>query len=496
VTRSMDKAVVLASVDFGSRVAEEETERLIEYFVETDQWRRILNGDIDIVYGPKGSGKSAIYTVLLRKEDELFDRQIVLSSAENPSGAPAFRDLAADPPASEREFVALWKLYVVSLVASLLDDYTVSNKHARELTKVLADSRLIPPPKNLSARIRSILEYVRRGRLETAVTVDPATGVPVFTGRIVFSEPSADEAKRGLLSLTSVLALANDALEAEGLTAWLLFDRLDVAFPGSVELERNALRALFRTYLDLAGYRSIAPKVFLRTDIWASITSGGFREASHITRTATIEWERSALLSLILRRLLQSEAVCQYYSVDRDEVLGDAGRQEALIRRVFPLQVDTGRNPETFDWMIGRTRDATGKVAPRELIHLLTEARNLQIAQMESGLAAPEGEQLFDRQALRAALPEVSRVRLEQTVFAEYPDLKPFLERLRDEKATQLPETLGQIWRLPVDKANEVARRLVEVGVLEELGARDAPKYRVPFLYRPALGVIQGTADI
>jgi hypothetical protein len=269
-----------------------------------------------------------------------------------------------------------------------------------------------------------------------------------------------------------------------------------VAFAGSPELERNALRALFRTYLDLANKPSIVLKIFLRTDIWASITTEGFREASHITRAVTIDWIRPSLLNLMLRRLLQSREVCDYYGVDPEELLRNAGLQETLLKRVFPIQVDTGRNPGTFDWMIGRTSDATGKAAPRELIHLLTEARDQQIAQIESGANPPDGEQLFDPRSLRAALPSVSKARLEQTIFAEYPDLKPYLELLRDEKATQLPESLARIWSVGPEKAAEVARRLVEVGVFEELRAADGSKFRVPFLYRSALSVTQGTAEI
>ena len=34
-------------------------------FVETDQWSRIVKGEIDIVRGDKGAGKSAIYSLLI-----------------------------------------------------------------------------------------------------------------------------------------------------------------------------------------------------------------------------------------------------------------------------------------------------------------------------------------------------------------------------------------------------------------------------------------------
>jgi len=87
----MDKHEILRIISFGQRVAEEETDVLATYFVETDQWQRLYQGDIDIVYGPKGSGKSALYSLLLAKSTEMFDRSILLVAGENPRGATAFR---------------------------------------------------------------------------------------------------------------------------------------------------------------------------------------------------------------------------------------------------------------------------------------------------------------------------------------------------------------------------------------------------------------------
>jgi hypothetical protein len=66
----------------GSAFAEQELDELAEYFVETDQWRRLYAGDVDIVYGPKGSGKSALYSLLVTKQQELFDRGILIVPAE------------------------------------------------------------------------------------------------------------------------------------------------------------------------------------------------------------------------------------------------------------------------------------------------------------------------------------------------------------------------------------------------------------------------------
>ncbi len=83
----MDRLTLLKQLSFGARVAEEETAGLASYFVETDQWNRIFRGEIDIVRGEKGAGKSAIYALLVTKTDDFFDKNILLITAERPRGA-------------------------------------------------------------------------------------------------------------------------------------------------------------------------------------------------------------------------------------------------------------------------------------------------------------------------------------------------------------------------------------------------------------------------
>lgn len=75
---------VLRAVSVGSRVAEDEADDLAAYFVETDQFTRIISGDVDIVFGAKGTGKSAIYASILSRADQLFDDAILLKSGEIP----------------------------------------------------------------------------------------------------------------------------------------------------------------------------------------------------------------------------------------------------------------------------------------------------------------------------------------------------------------------------------------------------------------------------
>jgi hypothetical protein len=494
-----DKRQILREISFGARVAEDEAAELSHYFVETDQWQRMYRGDIDVVYGAKGSGKSAIFALLLSREDELFDRRILLAGVEDPRGAPVFSQLVADPPTSEAEFRALWKLYFLTLVGRQLRDYQVAGPLASRVVAELEKIGLLAHGSNLRRLLNSALRYVRTARsatLEAGIRVDPYTGMPEgVVGGITFREPDADERWRhGLISIDETFELADQALADADLRIWLVLDRLDIAFAESDELEANALRALFRVYLGLRRLERISIKVFLRSDIWERVTRDGFREASHITKELTIVWNPESLRHLIIRRLLRNQVVKRRFGADERTLL-EEGFQVHLFQAILPRKPSPrdARATATFDWILSMVRDGSGVAEPRELIHLFNAARDAQIRRLEMGLPPPPGDALFDLTAFAEALAEVSRARLQQTVYSEHPRYRRWIEQLVGERTEFTLRGLSAPWSVNVREAGRRAERLAGIGVLEQTGTRAMPSYRVPLLYRPALGLLTGT---
>ena len=56
---------LLTKAVFGSRIAEEEVDELHSYFVETEDWRKVVAGEVDIIFGSKGAGQSFIHVAIL-----------------------------------------------------------------------------------------------------------------------------------------------------------------------------------------------------------------------------------------------------------------------------------------------------------------------------------------------------------------------------------------------------------------------------------------------
>lgn len=495
----LDKLTTLRSLRFGERIAEEELNELEQYFVATDQWNRVYSGEVDIVYGSKGAGKSAIYALIDKRQNELFDRRILVRSAENIRGNTAFSEIISDPPPLERNFIDLWKLYFLIITASTLRDYGITDKRATALIAALEQANLLPQEASLGQlfhRAKQLIwSYIfpDAESVEWTLAMDPITGLPIVTRKTNFV-PKANEGAMVNLPLDDLLEAANSTLEAKDYSLWVLFDRLDVAFNDTPELEKNALRALFRMYNDFKRFERIKLKIFVRDDIWSRITEGGFSEASHITRTTTIAWNYESLVNLFSRRFLNNQKAREFLGIDANEIVDDYDKQVEMLSKIFPDKVETGNNPETFRWMTNRIQDGTGKSAPRELIHLSEMVRQQQVGRLERGEEEPIDEMLFDRPVFKPALKEVSKVRYEQTFKAENPSLASYTDKLKGQKAEHTLETLAAQWDVDPTTANSLIDRLIKAGFFERRAVKGSITYWVPFIYRDALELIQGKA--
>lgn len=484
----------LSLVTFGDRVAENEAAQLASYFVKTDDWTQLRAGYIDVVFGAKGAGKSALYT-LLNQEAESFEASgILLMSAEKPTGQTVFSEIRNEPPTSEAEFVGLWKIYICQLIVEALVQRGRCTGEAEVVRQKLVEAELIEEHNSLKRFVNSAMRFARK-----AFSIESVEGggsiAGEVTGKITFRTPDNARRKLGFFSVDELLEKLNDYLVGEKLSTWLLFDRLDVAFDEDPELEKYALRALFKTYRDVEDLDAVFLKIFLRDDIWKKITDDGFRESSHITRTTTIKWSHQGLLNLIVNRILRNSPICDSYKVESDEVSNDQAKQLELYYRLFPEQVDVGeKQSQTFDWILNRVRDGFGNIAPREFIHFHNEILNNQKSANGMGASKADGENLFSRQAIKDSTFEVSKVRIEQNLFAEYAALKSFILGLEKSKAEQNLDTLSAIWSTSADETKRLAGELVAIGFFENRAAKDEGIYKVPFLYRPYLEITQGKA--
>jgi hypothetical protein len=494
----MDKLNILQNIHVGSRVAEDEQQYLEKYFIKTNEYKLISNDDVDIVYGAKGTGKSAIYLHLIENKNEFAQKHILIIQAENARGTSAFKSVVEDPPTTENTFRDIWKLYFLILLYDNLRLKYRFNSNLKKIRNILRESGIISDNKDLIDFFTDTYRYIKNGcgSLEGRISLDPNTGmISGFSGKIIFSNPSPDAIKNGLVNIETLLGYINDVLNKKKLFAWIVLDRLDSVFAESELLEENAIRGLFKTYLDMKKYSNIRQKIFLRTDIWNKITKKGFREASHITREITISWSMTSIVNLIIKRFVENKIIEKEYSISKNDVLSSYDNQEKLFYRIFPRQIERGeRKTNTINWIIIRTSDANEVVTPREIIHLIIELIYLQITNFNIGRDSTESENLFDRSLFKLGLEKVSKAKMEQTLFAEYSDLKEILLKFSEQRATN---SIGSISRiLGIDnEIIDLINRLQKIGFLKKIENKGGVYYSIPFLYRPYLKSIQGTSE-
>lgn len=129
------------------------------------------------------------------------------------------------------------------------------------------------------------------------------------------------------------------------------------------------------------------------------------------------------------------------------------------------------------------------------MIHLLNAARDKQLRAYELGSTEPVGTALIGRNALKESLSEVSKVRFEQTLCAEFPALRRQLFRLENKKTAYSIESLSRTLEVTEEQGAALAEELVDAGFFLKKVEKGNDVYWVPFIYRDALHLVQGAAD-
>jgi hypothetical protein len=498
-------ADVLRTVDIGSSVAE--LDDLLDVArVETSVFADLAADRVDLVPGTKGSGKSALYRIFVDflAPALLRHRKVVVAHGVQRHGDDVFLAFQSEfDRLSEDEFVDFWCIYLVSLAHEQFikkADYRAYLWDcADEVSRFRAACAAAHIPEiRAPLALRDVLQWALNALkgLHPKIAVQTPDGYRYEAG-LFDSQPLHREKEDPGESpvLPRYVAEIRDSLEAllkkADLTLWLMVDRLDEIFPRRSNLETRALRALLRT-LRIFGSKEIRVKVFLRDDILEQVTAQaeGFTALTHVTarQSDTIQWSEDQILTLIVKRLFASPALCKLLAVDVDQLAASREYRESVFYSAFPRTVYRPPNQSsTLRWIYSHTKDGRGVVTPRDVIDLLTKALQRQQDDYEAdrtGLA----EDVIGASAIRYGLAELSKRKRDTLLKAELPHLWPNIERFRggrtEYSVPALETLLGQ-------DSGLIISDLVSIGLLERTGG----SYKIPFLFREGLELTQGRMD-
>lgn len=475
----MDSArELLKCVDFGEDVAENER-RLGQYFVNTAAFEDVVDDRVDLITGPKGSGKTAIFRLLsdsnLFTSGELSDVDIV--PAFNVQGAVIFRRLAADLPADDTMLRWMWSQYIVGLGASHVINTYSQDADTGRLRALLGEAE-IPLVEDGRGLLRSLIGSIQNSFQRVSVNTEtPGAGILPTVGASVEFEKAAPS-QRSEPDLDDLMAELHAVTSSLGRRVWVMFDRLDEAFVHEPDFERVALRALLRSHLDLSSYgASVRSKLFLRSDVLDRVTKNvGFVNATHL-RTISLDWRESDIARLLARRIQESDTrVTDHFA----ELAGEDRERSVLYSVIAPnIEGDT----DTLRWITQRTMDGHSEPSPRNALTLARIARRRQLDLFgNTDRNVKSGQSLIGHRALHDGFAELSRARLEDTLFAEFNHLRPIIDKFR-----------GLAFEYSRDELEAEANFALSPATIEELAyagffrSASGDRYVVPLLYRPAL---------
>jgi len=503
---------LLKTVDFGSSVAE--LDDLLQIArVETSAFNDVFTDKVDLVPGTKGSGKSALFRIFtdFLPDTLLVHRKVVVAHGVQKQGDLIFQAYQKEfEKLTEDEFVDFWCIYLVSLAH---EQFIKGPRYAKLLVGREGDIQAfrraceranIPDIKG-ERTFREILGWA----LNTLRQYTPRLKyhLPQEGGTVeldLFGNQAEPLSKRAAgqpeeLGPPTYVIDIKETLEVilakSNVSIWLMVDKLDELFPRRSSVESKALRGLLRA-MRIFSSKEIRVKVFLRDDMLENLLSSGegFTALTHLTarQADTLKWSEDQILTVIVNRFYSNKSSCVVLDVSRDRLAASLEYRREAFYKIFPLSVHKGsRQSNTLRWIYSHACDANGVVTPRDVIDLLTKAKQRRQDELSADLMG-ESEDVISSASIQYGYEELSVKKRTTYLQAEFPHLWPQIEKFCGGKASYsehgMQKVLGPKWR------NTVADFLA-IGLVSGRGEKGSVVYTFPFLYRKGLGITQGADD-
>lgn len=503
-------STLLTNIDLGASVAEADT--LLEAArIETSAFSDLMQDRIDLVPGTKGSGKSALFRIIVDFLPDVLlqHNKVVIAHGVQAPGDPvfhAFKDRFEK--LSEDDFVSFWCIYLVSLAheqfvkgARYTQYLSQAGTEIREFQSACSKARI--PDIEAKKSLKEILEWSLHilSAWRPKISYKPPDnagewGLDLFGSRQ--DVPTDDIKGRIESSIPEYLNEVKESLEAIlracNLSLWLMVDRLDEIFPRRSEVEKKALRGILRSIRYFSS-PSVRVKAFLRDDMLEQVVKGedGFTALTHVTarQADTLRWTQDQILAMIVKRFFANDKLVEYLDVNRDQLDASSSYRETCFYKIFPSTVFRGaRQSRTVRWLYNHCADGRGDVTPRDVLDLLIKATQRQ-ADIYAADADGTSEVMIGSSAIRYGFEELSKRKRQTYLQAEFPHLwkhiGKFVGGKTDYSAGALQSLLGTGWKA-------ASEQLTDIGFLSKRSHRNTVVYSIPFIYRHGMDVTQGTA--
>lgn len=453
VATTDNKLRILHELRFSTGAAETQ-QTLVQDYVMTDVASQARSPAVPLVIGRKGTGKTALFRWLLETANPppvaVCCPQSFMGKYPWALGADGFSRIEAAFENTGKSWQSFWPCYV-----------------ALALHLGLSSEGRVEPPEAFALDLTPFDRSY--GQLEV---VDAIRGM--------LEHPDA-----GLLA-ERWLQGCNDHQAEPRL---LLFDGLDTGFGVGTEnriRRKDAVEGLlsFSTEIETRLPR-LAFKIMLRADIWQQLRFGN---RSHLFgRSVRLIWRnRADYLKTALKQAVRSQSfstLLESHGIDLNVAEWDDRRVSQAWNLLVGERMRGGKTAFTQNWVWNRLADGQRDHGPRALSQLFHEAVAWEKTEE---LRNPYSRSIMRPKALVPSLDVASDEAL-QALVEEFPELE------------RTVETLKRLGRTPIEARDltESGANTSELDLAREIGlveiyegtAEDVLRYKVPDLYRIALGM-------
>lgn len=336
----------LKRLNFGAPAAERDLDQgLKQYFYESESYKRILQEGKSVVLGNRGSGKSAIFKILV----ELYKRQgniVIELMPDDYSYELLSKTMVAEKAGSwnkQSAYAIAWKyLIYVRTMKEFLEKYPgIVKQNAKKIHVYLRDHHQGCQHSKIDAMISYLkrMESIKLGNYEASV--------------------NKKELER-LYSLEEITSLLPELVDiCSKRPVKLLVDELDRGWDGS-EDAMSFVAGLFQAAMSINQLTpNLRVMISLRKELYNNIPSL-YEDAQKVWDIIeTIEWDEDSLLQMICRRIEHSFPELKTLSITEK------------WSTVFSETLDY-RKTKSFNYIVDRSL-----YRPREIIQFCTEAKNI-----------------------------------------------------------------------------------------------------------------------
>jgi len=420
----------------------------------------MLDPDVVLVVGPRGSGKTEIFRILT----DAGLQQAISALAEG----------VRLPPAKGTEWLKGFPLGRDGFDAGGLRRFLGQGQGSEAMQGVW---------------FAYLVRLVRDHLHGEATGLEPLLDAPGGAASQVY-EAWQEGGDKPLLALDRL----DEKLEHEGRYLFIAYDELDTLGGEDWEAMATGVRGLVAFWAAYARrWKRIRPKIFLRTDLFDRFAvSGGADLAKLAAGRVELTWSDRQLYAMLLRRIANTSDRLADYARGRqsniewheDAVLGLVPKlmrwtdaRPIIERMVGPYMGASNKKGLSYRWPLAHIRDGRGRAVPRPLVRLFEEAARIEADTPQ----AVGGMRLLHPTSLRKAIDRVSSEHVDHArdewgwidgVKQRLTGLQVPVERREVENHLAMEGTWSRASasesRPPFQDSREFLDYVVEVGILRQ----------------------------